>query len=277
MSFRQPSPGITSSTPESLQVGLDPTSPTPLYHQIFVLLREKIYQGDYKLDSYLPSEQEIVVLFGVSRITAKRALDEIAAAGLAVRQQGRGTRVCIRPSSVSVRGGVEGLIHSLHTKGNSRVRLLDFSYAPAPKAIADKLGIAVGDEVQRATRIWHADAGPFNYLSTFVPAALGRKWSREDLEQRTLVSLLEASGVKITGAEESITATLADEVTAGPLEVAVGSALLKITRTMFDEHNEAVEFLAALYPPDRYQYTVTLGRDQEPVSSVQPLKKTGAR
>jgi GntR family transcriptional regulator len=272
MTVNQPSPNIELTTAESRQVSLDSTSPTPLYHQIFVRLRDKIYQGDYKLDSYLPSEPEIVALFGVSRITAKRALDEIAAAGLAVREQGRGTRVCIRPGSISVRGGVEGLIHSLHAKGSSRVRLLDFNYIPAPKAIADKLGIPVGDEVQCATRIWHADAGPFNYLSTFVPSVLGRQWSRDDLEHRTLLSLLEGSGVTITRAEESITATLADEVVAGSLEVAVGSALLKITRVMFDERGKAVEYLAALYPPDRYQYTVSLGRDREPVSSVHPLR-----
>jgi GntR family transcriptional regulator len=277
MSDSQLSRTLTSTMAELPETGLDATSPTPLYHQIFVLLREKIYRGDYKIDSYLPSEQEIVVSFGVSRITAKRALDEIAAAGLAVREQGRGTRVSIKPYGTSVRGGVEGLMHSLRAKGNSRVRLLAFAYVPAPKAIADKLGIPVGDEVQHATRVWYADAGPFNYLSTFVPAALGRKWSREDLKHKTLASLLEDSGVKIAGTEESITATLADEVTAGRLEVAVGSALLKITRTMFDERDKAVEHVTALYPPDRYQYTITLGRGRQPISAVHPLKKTEAR
>jgi GntR family transcriptional regulator len=114
------------------------------------------------------------------------------------------------------------------------VRLLDFEYVAAPQAVAEKLRIAPGDEVQRATRVWYAEAGPFNHLSTFVPATLGRRWRREDLENKTLVALLEDSGVKISRAEENITATLADEVTAPPLEVEVGSALLKITRTVFN-------------------------------------------
>ena len=262
--------GLTSS-------GIDPSSPTPLYHQIFVLLRDKIYRGDYKLDSFLPGEQEVAACFGVSRITAKRALDEIAAAGLAVREQGRGTRVCIRPRSISVRASLDGLVHSLHAKGSSRVRLLDFEYVAAPQAVAEKLRIASGDEVQRATRVWYAEAGPFNHLSTFVPATLGRRWRREDLENKTLVALLEDSGVKISRAEENITATLADEVTAPPLEVEVGSALLKITRTVFGEYDQAVEYLVALYPPDRYQYTVSLGRDPELDSAIRPLKKAKGR
>lgn len=256
---------------------IDPGSPTPLYHQIFVVLRDKIYRGEYELDTFLPGEQEIATLFGVSRITAKRALDDIAAAGLAVREQGRGTRVCIRPHGTSVRGSVDGLVHSLHAKGNSTVRLLDFEYVAASKVVAEKLRIAPGDEVQRATRIWYAEAGPFNHLSTFVPATLGRRWRREDLERKPLVSLLEDSGVKIGRAEESITATLADEVTAPALEVDMGSALLKITRTVFGDNGQAVEYVVALYPPDRYQYTVSLGRDLGLDSSVRPLKKIERR
>jgi GntR family transcriptional regulator len=243
------------------QSEVDPNSPTPLYHQIFVILRDKIYRGEYQRDSFLPGEQEIATFFGVSRITAKRALDEIAAAGLAMREQGRGTRVCIKPHSISVRGSVDGLVHSLHAKGSSLVRLLEFDYVPVPADIAEKLGIPNGGEVQRATRIWYAEAGPFNHLTTFVPAVLGRRWRREDLENKPLVSLLEGSGVTISRVEEAITATLADDATAASLEVAPGSALLKITRTVFGDREQAVEYLVALYPPDRYQYTVTLGRE----------------
>src|SRR4051812_22501880 len=77
----------------SLAEGIDRNQPTPLYHQIFVRLRDKINQGDFEEGSLLPGEQEISEIFHVSRITAKRALDEIAAAGLAVRQQGKGTLV----------------------------------------------------------------------------------------------------------------------------------------------------------------------------------------
>ena len=86
------------------RVGFDPASPTPLYHQIFSLLRDKIYDGQYPGGSFIPSEQELSAQFNVSRITAKRALDDLAADGLVVREQGRGTRVCINTHSTSVRG-----------------------------------------------------------------------------------------------------------------------------------------------------------------------------
>ena len=252
--------------------GADPALPTPLYHQIFTVLRDKIYRGEYALGSFLPGEQEIAGFFGVSRITAKRALDEIAAAGLAVREQGRGTRVCIAPRGTSVRGSVEGLLHSLHAKGSSSVRLLDFAYVPAPDDVAERLAIAAGAEVQRAIRIWHGEAGPFNFLTTFVPGEVGRRWTREDLERKTLISLLEESGVRVERAEERVSATLADDATARALEVQSGSALLKVMRTLYDQQGRPVEYLMALYPPERYQYSVTLGRDHIVEPGVQPRR-----
>ena len=237
---------------------LDPASPTPLYHQIFVLLRDRIYRGEYQSGAFLPGEQDLAEFFDVSRITAKRALDELAAGGLAIRERGRGTRVFIRPQGVAVRGNVDGLVHSLYAKGDSRVRLLEFKYIPAPADIAGKLGLAPGDEVQWATRIWYSKTGPFNHLSTYVPSKVGHHWTREDLESRPLVSLLQKSGIRISRAEDSITAILADETIAPLLEVEPASALLKVTRTVFGENGQAVEHVIALYPPDRYHYAVLL-------------------
>ena len=241
-------------------VGIDPALTVPLYHQIFSILRDKIYEGQYPVDAFLPGEQELATHFHVSRITAKRALDEIAAAGMAVREQGRGTRVCIAPHSTSVRGSVEGLIHSLHANGRGTVQLLEFDYVPAQQEVADKLSLPLGEEVQRAIRIWHGREGPFSHLTTFVPAALGRRWHSADLEKEPLVSLLQQSGVSISRAEEQVTAILADDVAALCLKVNVGAPLLKIMRTVFDERNRAIEYVVALYPPDRYQFSLSLGR-----------------
>ena len=53
--------------------------PTPLYHQMFTLLRDRILSGDIPCGSRIPTEFDLAEAFGVSRITAKRALDELAA------------------------------------------------------------------------------------------------------------------------------------------------------------------------------------------------------
>jgi GntR family transcriptional regulator len=201
--LRRPNPDrVTPAAPSAALSGtIDPASPTPLYHQIFALLRERIYDGHFPGGSFLPSEQELSDTFDVSRITAKRALDELAADGLAVREQGRGTRVCVNPHSTSVRGSVRGLVHSLHANGRSTVELVDFGYVHATADIAARLGLKAGDEVQRATRIWQGADGPFSHLTTFVPGRLGHSWTKKDLMKRPLISLLEGAGVTLGRAE----------------------------------------------------------------------------
>ena len=69
-----------------------------------------------------------------------------------------------------------------------------------------------------------------------------------------------AIGVIIGRAEEQITAILADETMAPRLKVKAGAPLLMITRTVFDTDDRAVEHLVAIYPPDRYKYSVSLGQ-----------------
>lgn len=71
---------------------------SPLYHQIFLILKHRILEGELAAGDGVPGEQELAQIHGVSRITAKRALDELAAAGLVVRERGRGTSVAARPA-----------------------------------------------------------------------------------------------------------------------------------------------------------------------------------
>jgi GntR family transcriptional regulator len=236
---------------------VDTESPIPLYHQIFALLRDAISGGGFGERSFLPSEQELSQQFGVSRITAKRSLDELAAAGFVIREQGRGTRVNPAPGRIVVRGGIASLVQSLHENGRHSVKLIDFGYVAASADIAEVLGLEQGAAVQRAIRVWNGPHGPFSHLTTFVPEKIGRLWTRADLQKRPMISLLESRS-RIGKSREQITATAADRAIASRLSVKRGSPLLMITRTIFNTDSVAVEHIVALYPPDRYQYLIDL-------------------
>ena len=71
----------------------DPNSFVPLYIQIAQILRENIRDSVYKPGEKLPSEKELEVKYGISRITAISALDEVVKERLAYRERGRGTFV----------------------------------------------------------------------------------------------------------------------------------------------------------------------------------------
>lgn len=251
--------------------------PSPLYNQLFLIFRNKILSGEYPDGSYLPSEMELAAAYDVSRVTAKRALNELAQAGYAVRQRGRGTRVRNKGGATVVSGSVQSLMDSLRANTQGRAQLLDFGYIVAPPDVSAVLRLPAGSIVQRAVRVWSTDGMPYSHLTTFVPSSIGQRWTARDFEQSGLASLLERSGVSVQFAEQVITATMADNSLAESLKVVIGSPLLRAVRTYFDEDEVPVEYLIAHYPPDRYQLIVTLTKEADEGLPERSSRETGSR
>lgn len=235
--------------------------PTPLYYQIYVLLREKILSGAYETGSLLHSESELEEIYSVSRITAKRALDELAAEGLVARQRGRGTTITYTPPVGRSKNDMSGLIENLVSIAQeTEVTLLGFEYSNPAPAAAEALGLNTTDVVQHARRVRRKDGLPVSYAVTDVPEDIGRSYSESDLAAHPILALIERSGTVISRARQSITATLADAITAPALDVQVGSPLLKVVRTVYDTDNRPVEFITVCYRPDIYQLNQNLDR-----------------
>lgn len=249
---------------------------TPLYHQIYVVLRHQIADGSLKEGDVLPGELDLAELYGVSRITVKRALDELAKDGLVKRERGRGTSVsAVQPPS-PMRASFEGQMEDLLAMGlETQVELLELDYRPASEEVAQALSCELGAEVQHSVRVRHAKGAPFSYLTTFVPADIGRSFRAEDLANRPLLALMEDCGVRVASAEQTITATLADAVTGRRLDTMAGAPLTKVTRIVYDITGNPVEYITALYRPDRYQYRMTLTRQETASAKIWSPSNTG--
>ena len=157
---------------------VDERLPTPLYHQIFLILHGQIVEGRLAAGAQVPGEEELARQFNVSRITARRALAELAVEGLVTRSRGRGTHVTARDHEPPpVHGGVEGLIENLMAMGlKTQVTLLDFGYEPAAPDVAAALQVAPGAEVQRAVRIRSLADGPW-FAHTVTKTKLNQEWA----------------------------------------------------------------------------------------------------
>jgi GntR family transcriptional regulator len=163
------------------------------------------------------------------------------------------------------------------------VKLLSFDYIAAEGAVAEALGVAAPDLLQRAVRVRSIDGEPFSYLTTHIPEWVGITFSRQELASRPLLELLERSGVKVSRATQQIGARLAGPSVASALGVATGSPLIELTRRVYDGRGRAVEHLHALYRPDRYSLAIDLDRDVRPnsktwapVMRARPLKSKSA-
>jgi GntR family transcriptional regulator len=239
-------------------------SPTPLYHQVHLVLRERIEQGYYGLNDVLPSEMVIAREFHVSRITVARAINDLAQIGLVERRRGSGTRIVMRDVTPPVAANIDGLLESLTEMGSrTQAKVLEFGFVLPTAEVQRELQVGVEELVQRAVRVRSYNGEPFSYLTSFVPGYIGQHVNEDDMNAVSLLSILEKNNVKIGSARQSFSATLADPRTGGALAITVGSPLLSITRTVLDLKKRPVEFVRILYRIDRYQYRMTLEREKE--------------
>ena len=235
--------------------------PTPLYHQIYVILRNKIIDQEFALGDFLPSEDETAQAFGVSRITSKRALNELADEGLVVRERGRGTRVIHKDPTAPQGANIEGMLENVMAMGlKTEATLLEFGYVKPTDRVVQALKCSPNSRVQRAVRLRSHEGQAFSHLLTFVPEPVASTYTQEDLANTPLLVLLERGGIAVSRAEQSLTATLADANVAPLLNLDIGAPLLRIRRVVYDQNNQPVEFITGLYRPDRYQYRMNLSR-----------------
>ena len=229
--------------------------------QVYLVLRDRILSGASAFGARLPTENELAELHGVSRVTVRRALGELARERLIERRRSSGTRVIYRPSPAPVSADISGVLANLAEMGRrTAVKLLAFNYVPAEGAAAQALGASAEDLLQRSVRVRSVDGVPFSYLTTHVPESISVTFTKQELGSRPLLELLERAGVKVESARQRMSACLATPEVAEALDVRVGSPLIELVRVYFDQRGRAVEHLHALYRPDRYAIEIELER-----------------
>ena len=230
-------------------------------HRLYLLLKERITSGALPPGQRLPSEPSLASLHGLSRVTIRRALDGLAREGLITRQPGSGTFVTHPGSPPPVVADLSNMLAHLVAMGRAtRVKLLSFAYLTPPAAVATALQLRSDERVQHSLRVRYLDDTPFSFLSTYVPERIGVTYSESDLVATPLLELLERSGVGAAKAQQTISATLASPDVAEALDVEIGSALLSLTRVVLGADGQGIEYLSALYRPDRHAFRMEMVR-----------------
>ncbi|VVT26816.1 GntR family transcriptional regulator [Rhizobium sp. EC-SD404] len=229
--------------------------------RVYLLLSNEILRGGYAPGDVLPGEIKLTEMHSVSRVTIRRALTMLANDGLIERKAGLGTVVrAPAMSQTGISADFASLMPQLVRMGQAtEARLISFAYVAPPAPVAKLLRLESGN-VQRAVRVRTVEGAPFSHLMTHVPEDIAQNFSEADLATTPLFRLLERSGVIVDHAQQSISATLAAPDVAEALDVAVGTALIALTRVVYDKSGRGVEHLSALYRPDRFRLDMTLNR-----------------
>ncbi len=233
--------------------------PSPRYHQVYVALRTWVRDGTYKPGDQLPTEPALCTLFGVSRITVRKAIEDLAREGWLVRRQGRGTfvqlgsgRTAARLDLDEARGQVADLADA------TEVRDLKVAEVAPDEETRAALDLPSGALVQRATHVRLLAGVPLGLITTYLPLDVAHRVNATDMAQRPLFELLGKAGIEVGEADQLIGATLAGVQAAPALQVDVGAPLLRVTRVVYDRAGKPVERVVALYRADAYQYRMQL-------------------
>jgi GntR family transcriptional regulator len=247
--------------------------------QVYMVLRDRILSGAVGFGAKLPTENELAEFHGVSRVTVRRALGELARERLIERRRSAGTRVIYRPSPAPMTADISGVLANLADMGRrTAVKLLSFDYVPAEGSVAEALGVGKDQLLQRAVRVRAVDGVPFSYLTTHVPESVSVTFSKQELASRPLLELLERAGVKAEQARQRISAGLATPDVAEALGVRTGSPLIELVRVVYDQAGRGVEHLHALYRPDRYAFEIDLVRSgKADTKAWSPVMRTNSR
>lgn len=237
---------------------LIPDDPTPLYHQLYTALKERIESGALPTGTKIPSELQLAEHLDVSRITAKRALNELANSGLVSRQRGRGTIVTANTDLNFSDKQNDYIKNVSKLRRMTQAEILYRDLVIAPEKVANNLGLKAGERTEKITHRLSLHGKILSYVETYVPHGLSQHFSEAQLRKDPLVKLLLKSGVSVTRAEQDIFAVSATPEIAEILGATSGRALLTIQCVMYDKNGRAVEDIYAWYHPDRYRYHMTL-------------------
>lgn len=208
----------------------------------------------------VPSENQLAERFGVSRMTARRALTELVDSGVLERRQGQGTFVAeLKAQSALL--SIRSIAIEIAERGHQhQARVLSLKVLNCPADLAKLLGIATGAEVGFSRILHFENSAPVQLEERFVNLALAPDYLAQDFAAHTPHDYLSAVA-PIAAAHHWVEAVAADLAQAGLLDVAEHSPLLKLTR--LTASRQGAVSLARLYHPSHYrlggQLPMTLG------------------
>jgi GntR family transcriptional regulator len=233
---------------------------TPLYIQLKEHLKAQIEAGVYGPGMRLPSERELANHFQVSRMTARQAIQLLAADGLISAHVGKGTYV-LKPRIDQELQFLTSFTEDIRQRGMlPSSRMIQATLAQADEGIASKLRVPLGTELVLLSRVRLADSEPIAWeichvASRLCPGILDtHDFSRESLYH----VLREEYGLRLIWADQLISARMPDKNEREALGLDTKTPVLSLTRVTYADNDQPVEYVQSVYRCDRFQLRTVL-------------------
>lgn len=230
----------------------------PLYYRLLDEFEEKIRTEEWGRGSKIPPERMLCEIYGVSRITVRKALDELIRSGKLFTIQGKGTFVSEEKISQNL-GSIYSFSQEMEKQGKiSSTRVVEVETIEADAKIAERLKINTGDEVLVLKRLRLADELPIMYERTYFDKKSYKKLEEYDLNREGLYKVLERDfGIISTKAEERFRACELTQKEAMYLDAEPYSFGLVVQRTLYS-NDEIICWSSLVSKGDSFEFNVVL-------------------
>lgn len=234
---------------------------SPLYKEVKSRLTQSLIAGAWRSGEALPSETKLAAQFNVSIGTIRKAIDELVAEKILVRQQGRGTFVATHNEDRT-------LFYFFHVVGRDGPRefptteLVSFKKARANAGLAANLRIERGAPVFKIRNLLRLGGQAVIVDDIAIPAGLFSDLTEKIFRNRdaTIYGLYQARyGINVIRAAERLRASPCDAACAGLLRLSRSAPVLEIHRIAYSYHNLPVEFRLSRVNTAEHDYLSELG------------------
>jgi DNA-binding GntR family transcriptional regulator len=237
------------------QKGMDVRGSMPAYRRVGDTLAARIRSGELAPGARVPSERELAAGQGISRMTARAAVDLLARRGLVERRERSGVFVA-RPKIEQSLDTVAGLSDQLGRRGVAPgARVLEGRTVAAGELgdmeVASRLGLSEEDGVHVVVRVRTGGGEPLVLEENYLPAYLLPGLLGEDLSASLYTLMGERYGLTMARTRQELEPTLLDSGVAAMLGVRPDVPALRVTRTAWDAEGRAIEFARDLHRGDR--------------------------
>lgn len=236
----------------------------PLYKEVKRRITRSLSAGEWQPGTAIPSESRLADRFNVSVGTIRKAIDELAAEKILLRQQGRGTYVATHTED-------RQLYHFFHIVGKDGSKesptheLLSFQKRKADGDAALRLDVNLGDRVYRVHNVLKLAGEPVIYDEIVIAAARfpGLTEALFSARKGTIYGLYQSRyGINVVRISERLSAGQPDAGIAGVLGVRTTSPILVIKRVAYTYHHAPVELRTSWVNTERHEYSSDLWKNE---------------
>lgn len=233
----------------------------PLYAKVEAALSRAILRGQLSPGERLPTESELMGRFDVSRVTVRRAVQELRLQGLVTSRQGIGTFVApVRIEQPLTE--LTGFVEDMAVAGlDASARVVSITTEPATAHLAERLAVDPGEQLTRIERVRLGGGQPISFDRTWLPADLGLEVVDADLESQPIFELLEhRHGIELAEATYRLEAVAAAPDVAEALSIDAGAPVFRVERTTFAVGGRPVDHELLHYRGDAISFVTRLAR-----------------